>query len=61
MTFRAAEVYEVLEPLLKDYRKLRYRDQSKHTQLATVQRIIQTQFSWLLSDLYRRICRPTIK
>ena len=32
MTFRAAEVYEVLEPLLKDYRKLRYRDQSKHTQ-----------------------------
>jgi hypothetical protein len=33
MTFRAAEVYEVLEPLLKDYRKLRYRDQSKHTQL----------------------------
>ncbi|KAI0948411.1 hypothetical protein AcV7_009162 [Taiwanofungus camphoratus] len=25
MTFRAVEVYEVLEPLLKDYRKLRYR------------------------------------
>jgi len=28
MTFRAADVYEILEPLLKDYRKLRYRDQS---------------------------------
>jgi len=28
MTFRAVEVYEVLEPLLKDYRKLRYRHQS---------------------------------
>ena len=41
MTFRAAEVYEVLEPLLKDYRKLRYRSQSKHTQLMTIQRIIQ--------------------
>ena len=41
MTFRAAEVYEVLEPLLKDYRKLRYRNQSKQTQLMTVQRIIQ--------------------
>ena len=26
MTFHAVEVYEVLEPLMKDYRKLRYRD-----------------------------------
>lgn len=25
MTFAAAEVYEILEPLLKDYRKLRLR------------------------------------
>lgn len=41
MTFRAADVYEILEPLLKDYRKLRYRDQSKHTQPMPVQRIIQ--------------------
>ena len=24
MTFQPAEVYEILEPLLKDYRKLRY-------------------------------------
>ena len=41
MTFRAVDVYEILEPLLKDYRKLRYRDQSKHTQPMPVQRIIQ--------------------
>ena len=41
MTFRAAEVYEILEPLLKDYRKLRYRDQSKHTQPLLIQRVIQ--------------------
>lgn len=26
MTFRAVEVYELLEPLLKDYRKLRQRN-----------------------------------
>jgi len=28
MTFRAVDVYEILEPLLKDYRKLGYRDQT---------------------------------
>lgn len=28
MTFRAAEVYEILEPLMKDFRKIRYRNQS---------------------------------
>jgi len=31
MTFRAAEVYEILEPLLKDYRKLRYREQTGYS------------------------------
>lgn len=30
MTFRAVDVYELLEPLLKDYRKLRLRDMSEH-------------------------------
>lgn len=30
MTFRAVEVYEILEPLLKDYRKLRLRGMSKY-------------------------------
>lgn len=26
MTFRAAEVYEILEPLMRDFRKIRYRN-----------------------------------
>lgn len=26
MTFRASEVYEILEPLLKDFRKIRLRN-----------------------------------
>jgi pre-mRNA-splicing factor 38A len=30
MTFRPVDVYELLEPLLKDYRKLRYRNMSLH-------------------------------
>jgi len=28
MTFHAVEVYEILEPLLKDFRKLRLRNMS---------------------------------
>jgi len=31
MTFRAVDVYEMLEPLLKDYRKFRYRDMAGYT------------------------------
>ncbi|KAF9239611.1 PRP38 family-domain-containing protein [Melanogaster broomeanus] len=31
MTFRAAEVYELLEPLMKDFRKLRYRDMAGYS------------------------------
>jgi len=31
MTFRGAEVYEILEPLLKDYRKLRLRDMAGYS------------------------------
>jgi len=30
MTFRAVDVYEVLEPLLKDFKKLRYRSQTDY-------------------------------
>ena len=30
MTFRAVDVYELLEPLLKDYRKLRLRNMCRH-------------------------------
>ncbi|KAH7906230.1 PRP38 family-domain-containing protein [Hygrophoropsis aurantiaca] len=31
MTFRAVDVYELLEPLMKDYRKLRYRDMAGYS------------------------------
>ncbi|PCH38299.1 PRP38-domain-containing protein [Wolfiporia cocos MD-104 SS10] len=31
MTFRSVEVYDILEPLLKDYRKLRYRGMNGYT------------------------------
>jgi len=31
LTFRAVDVYEMLEPLLKDYRKLRYRDMAGYS------------------------------
>jgi pre-mRNA-splicing factor 38A len=41
MTFRAVDVYEILEPLLKDYRKLRYRDQGKHTCHIHMSRLLQ--------------------
>ena len=41
MTFRAVEVYEVLEPLLKDYRKLRYRHQCEYTCPISMSHIIQ--------------------
>ena len=41
MTFQAVDVYEVLEPLLKDFRKLRYRNQSRYTCPICVSRIIQ--------------------
>lgn len=30
MTFRAVEVYDLLEPLLKDFRKLRMRSMGTH-------------------------------
>jgi len=40
MTFRAMEVYEILEPLLKDYRKIRYRSQSKHVHPMSIEHLI---------------------
>lgn len=30
LTFRSMEVYQILEPLMKDYRKLRYREVGKY-------------------------------
>ena len=45
MTFRGVEVYEILEPLLKDYRKLRYRHQSEYTYTVCMSRIIQLRLA----------------
>ncbi len=41
MTFGAVDVYEILEPLLKDYRKLRYRDQCEASFSVAIQHIIK--------------------
>lgn len=43
MTFRSVEVYEILEPLMKDYRKLRYRDMG--LSVPFVFRVQKTQFT----------------
>ena len=41
MTFRPVDVYEVLEPLLKDYRKLRYRNQCEYSSFVATQPIVK--------------------
>lgn len=58
MTFRAVEVYELLEPLLKDYRKIRYRNIRKlsNEHLAICVVLINMIFSWLRINVYGRIC-----
>lgn len=57
MTFRAVDVYELLEPLLKDYRKLRLRNMGASTH-ATIFFIILTHYnSGLFTDVHGRICR----
>src|SRR5260370_40391678 len=58
MTFRAAEVYALLEPLLKDYRKLRLRNMSK-LNLSVYWGFGMTiyGFRWLRSYLYGRVRR----
>lgn len=35
LTFRPVEVYETLEPLLRDFRKIRYRDECTFSTLAS--------------------------
>jgi pre-mRNA-splicing factor 38A len=41
MTFRPVDVYEILEPLLKDYRKLRYRHQCENSFSVATQHTIK--------------------
>lgn len=41
LTFRPVEVYEILEPLLQDFRKLRYRDECASCVLLALIRAIR--------------------
>jgi len=52
MTFRAVDVYELLEPLLKDYRKLRERNMGKHNQPPIIKRNLVVFFSRLFLGVY---------
>lgn len=55
MTFRAVDVYEILEPLLKDYRKLRQRGMSKYRRSLLRYINLIDQLRWILIDIHRRI------
>ena len=55
MTFRAVEVYDLLEPLLKDFRKLRMR--SMGTSSSCPKESDGDEFdSGLYADLHGRVC-----
>lgn len=49
LTFKPIEVYEVLEPMLNDYRKLRYRHQSEVVSARQLHKYADNFFSPLLS------------
>ena len=55
MTFRAAEVYELLEPLLKDFRKLRMRSMGT-SPLRSKESVGDGLDSGLYTDVHGRIC-----
>ena len=59
MTFRSNEVYEILEPLLKDYRKIRLRHMGEYsncyTCLNNVPNCVPTR--WTLPHVHGRIRR----
>jgi hypothetical protein len=52
MTFRAVDVYELLEPLLKDYRKLRERNMGNHNQSPTKNLNLAVFYSRLCLGVY---------
>lgn len=60
MTFRAVDVYDLLEPLLKDYRKLRLRSMSAFLSVS-FQRLLylDTLARRVHIDIHGRVCRPT--
>lgn len=64
LTFRSMEIYELLEPLMKDYRKLRIRQvgESQYVPLSHVKRermvLVQADTNnlrWLHHDPLRRV------
>lgn len=56
MTFRAVDVYELLEPLLKDYRKLRERNMGNHSYSPKTKSWLNWFYRWLLLGIHGRIC-----
>lgn len=60
MTFPAVEVYELLEPLLKDYRKLRLRNMSTCSIPILTCNLLRCPRSGIPSYFYRRVCRSVI-
>lgn len=57
MTFHAAEVYDILEPLLKDYRKIRYRNSGMSLFVCEMSRSSSDNTSRLPTYPYGRVCR----
>jgi pre-mRNA-splicing factor 38A len=57
MTFRAAEVYQLLEPLLNDYRKLRQLSMGSFSYVITVRPPLTHSNSRLFVDIHGRIHR----
>lgn len=57
MTFDAVEVYELLEPLMKDYRKLRVRSMGARFAFPFPDRPLTfaSFVSWILAHVHRRI------
>ena len=56
MTFRAVEVYDLLEPLLKDFRKLRMRSMGTHSSHTDVYDDGNDSISGVYANIHGRIC-----
>lgn len=57
MTFRPVEVYEILEPLLKDYRKLRHLGMSAWSYSDSSIALLYRN-RWLYANVHGRVCGP---
>lgn len=59
MTFRAVEVYELLEPLLNDYRKLRMLSMCTFIFTSYFQSWLLLVSSWIQLNIHGRVHRQT--